>query len=173
MRDTLPTLLRPRRATDADGSGVGRLIAAVFAEYDGCLFVEDEFPELAAIATHFEARGGAMWVAPEADGAIAGSIAVAPTQMTSPAAFQLFKFYVARAHRGGGLAGTLFDLAYERARAAGATTLELWTDTRFTRAHAFYRRRGFVFTGAERDLRDVSASREYHFRLTIPPAAST
>ena len=34
--------------------------------------------------------------------------------------------------------------ATEHARAAGAAELKLWSDTRFTRAHAFYERAGYT-----------------------------
>jgi ribosomal protein S18 acetylase RimI-like enzyme len=53
--------------------------------------------------------------------------------------------------------------ATEHARVAGATELKLWSDTRFTRAHAFYEKLGFVRAGAIRVLNDLSNSLEYAY----------
>ena len=52
-----------RNAVDADGDSIARLIASVFDEYDGCPFVSDDFPELAAPASHYERRSGRLLVA--------------------------------------------------------------------------------------------------------------
>ena len=55
-------LIRP--AVDADGPALADLIRAVFAEYEDCPFVAEEFPELARPATHYGAgKGGVLWVA--------------------------------------------------------------------------------------------------------------
>jgi putative acetyltransferase len=49
------------------------------------------------------------------------------------------------------------------AHARDARRLELWSDTRFTRAHAFYAKAGFARTGETRFLDDVSRSWEARF----------
>ena len=149
--------LRP--AVDADGDRLARLIAACFAEYDGCVFDRGEFPELDAIARHFATAGGRMWVA-EAAGALVASLGVRP----APAAgVELLKVYVARPWRGSGLAASLLDTALAFARDRGASRFELWSDTRFTRAHAFYEKHGFRRTGERRFLADLSDSWEDRF----------
>ena len=51
----------------------------------------------------------------------------------------------------------------ERAKARGARTIELWSDTRFERAHRFYEREGYVKQAATRFLHDVSNTEEYQF----------
>ncbi|MFP4127359.1 MAG: GNAT family N-acetyltransferase [Alphaproteobacteria bacterium] len=149
--------LRP--AVDADGPRLAQLIAACFAEYDGCVFDRREFPELAAIARHFAAAGGHIWVA-EAAGALVASLGVRPAPGDG---VELLKVYVARPWRGSGLAPTLLDAALAFARDRGATRLELWSDTRFTRAHAFYEKHGFRPTGERRFLADLSDSWERRF----------
>ncbi|WP_029349913.1 GNAT family N-acetyltransferase [Bosea sp. 117] len=155
--------LRP--ATDADGDGVAALIAGCFAEYEGCLFDRAaEFPELDAIASHFAARGGTIWVA-DREGSVVGSLAVAPTE--EPGTVELFKMYLTREVRGRGLAAGLLGHAVGFARARGAGTVRLWTDTRFTDAHRFYERHGFVRAGEPRPLNDISASWEYPYRRRL------
>lgn len=164
-----------REATDADGDAIAALIAAAFAEYEGCVFDRAaEFPELDAIASHFAGRGGTIWVAEDANGVI-GSMALAPTKDADapPGGHEIFKVYVARPARRRGVARTLFDTAHAAARAAGAPEIRLWTDTRFTDAHRFYERCGFVRVGAARECHDLSATWEYAYRLPLGATAGS
>jgi GNAT superfamily N-acetyltransferase len=136
------------------------LIGACWAEYPGCVMdVDGEVPELRALASYFLQSGGAVWAA-EADGVIVGMVATRPL---GEGAWEICKMYVAAAHRGGGLAVALIDAAEAHARAAGATRMQLWTDTRFERAHRFYEKRGYVRQEGVRELHDLSNSVEYHY----------
>jgi putative acetyltransferase len=149
-----------RPARDEDGDGLADLIAACFREYPGCLFDRAlEFPELYAIASHFAARAGAIWVA-ELGTRIVGSLAVRPA---GEGAVELLKVYVAEEVRGTGLALRLLAEAERFAAAVGVRRIELWSDTRFTRAHRFYEKHGFVRTGERRFLADISDSYEDRF----------
>ncbi|WP_131834020.1 GNAT family N-acetyltransferase [Ancylobacter aquaticus] len=161
-----------RPATDADGDAIAALIAAAFSEYEGCVFDRAaEFPELDAIASHFSARGGTIWVA-EADDSVIGSMALAPAKdEDAPAGgLEIFKVYVAQAARRRGVARALFDTALDAARAAGAPEIRLWTDTRFADAHRFYERCGFTREGPARECHDLSATWEYLYRLPLGAA---
>ncbi len=155
-------IIRP--ATDGDGPALARLIATVFAEYPGCLFIDEEFPELAAPASHYAGQGGTLMVA-ERDGEVIGSLAVVMTPVAGLA--ELFKVYVAADARGTGLARHLFNEGLAHARARGADGLILWTDTRFERGHAFYEKLGFRREPVTRYLADESASWEYCFRRPL------
>ncbi len=160
----MPTL-RPaiRAGRDADADGFIALIGACWAEYPGCVMdVDGEVPELRALASYFATKGGALWAA-EAGGEIVGVVGVAP----GDGFWEICKMYVARAHRGSGLARDLLNRAETFAREAGAARLELWSDTRFERAHAFYERRGYVRAGAIRVLNDLSNSLEFHFSKPV------
>lgn len=171
VTDVTDFLIRP--ASDDDGDAIAALIAAAFSEYEGCVFDRAaEFPELDAIASHFSARGGAVWVAQGAGGVI-GSMALAPTRDADapPGGHEIFKVYVARAARRRGVARALFATALAAARAAGAPELRLWTDTRFTDAHRFYERCGFTRAGAARECHDLSLTWEYAYRLPLAGAA--
>ncbi|MCO4053589.1 MAG: GNAT family N-acetyltransferase [Bosea sp.] len=183
--------IRPVR--DGDGEAVASLIMACFAEYPGCQFSWDEFPELREPARWASARGTRMHVAEDGAGAIIGCICAtpallapallapallapheagaAPADAAAPMAVgrftELHKFYVASAHRGRGLAQRLAGLVLDAAREAGSDGVMLWTDSRFTRAHSFYARLGFVRQPPTRRLHDISDTTE-HLWLLAP-----
>jgi hypothetical protein len=45
----------------------------------------------------------------------------------------------------------------------GAGEVQLWSDSRFTDAHRFYQQRGYTRMGPDRELGDLSRTREHHF----------
>ncbi len=150
--------LRPGR--DSDAADFIALIGACWAEYPGCVMdMERENAELFALASYYADKGGALWAA-EADGAIVGMVGVAPLDGGN---WEIGKVYVDAAHRGSGLALTLVTAAETYARAAGATESKLWSDTRFSRAHRFYEKLGYVRAGPIRVLSDLSHSLEYAY----------
>lgn len=158
MTAPLAPILRP--ACDEDGPAIAAVIATCFAAYPGCLFEPAEFPELAAIASHFSARNGALWVAAHGS-RVVGSLAVAATP--DPAVYELSKVYLLPPERGAGVASRMLGIAEAFASAQGARRLRLWTDTRFVEAHRFYRRRGFAPIAVRRRLADVSDTWEFAF----------
>ena len=156
--------LRPVR--DEDGTAVADLVAACFAEYEGCLFSWDEFPELKAPAAWAAERGTRFWIAAVQGGEIAGCICATPEAggQKAESTVELHKFYVAAHLRGSGLAHALVAKAFDLAQETGASAIVLWTDTRFTRAHGFYEKHGFVRQAGSRRLMDISDTTEFHYR---------
>lgn len=153
------SMLRTGRDDDADT--YIQLIGDAWAEFPGIIFdVDGELPELRALASHYAALGGALWLAETG----LGMIATRP--LREDQAWEIGRMYVARAARGTGLAQHLLATAEAHARAAGAGRMILWTDTRFEAAHAFYEKAGYVRQGAIRILDDLSKSLE--FRYTKP-----
>ena len=161
-----PPTITIREATDADGPALAALIAGVLSEYDNCLFVPAEFPELAAVASHYARHGGCIWVA-EQDGRLCGSFAVAMTH--EPGVAEFFKVYLAKEVRGRGVAGKLFALALAHARRQGARLITLWSDSQFHDGHRFYERLGFVRGPGVTALHDASGTLQYNFRLALEP----
>lgn len=152
-----------RSARDEDSAGVIALIAAVFAEYPGCVLdVDLEEPELRAPATSFDG----FWVLeteppPPGEGPrIVGCIGLG---LHGAGLAELKKLYLPRELRGRGLGARLVAHVEREAQRRGATHIELWTDTRFTTAHAVYRRLGYVATGTQRELHDLSETVEDHY----------
>lgn len=158
MADVLTPKIRP--AMDGDAEGLISLIENCWSEYPGCVMdVDGEVPELRCIATSFAARSGAFWVA-EREGRIVGSVGVAPSDFET---VELFKMYVAASERRRGLASALHDLAERFADELDAACFELWSDTRFIEAHAFYQAKGWRKTGESRELHDLSNTVEWRF----------
>lgn len=165
--DPLPTLhgLLIRPALDRDSAAAAALVARIWSDYPGCVFDADEEDDLRAIASHYAAKGGAFWVVEDGQGQLVATVAIAPTPMAT--GMVLHRLYVERAARRQGLASRLLEFAEGAARRRGAGFVELWSDTRFTEAHAFYARHGYVLMPGERALRDASDSYEFHFRKRL------
>jgi len=148
--------LRP--GSDQDAETYIRLIGDAWAEFPGVVFdVDGELPELRALASHFTAMGGAVWLAESGQGMIAAR------PLREDGAWEIGRMYVAKSARGTGLAQHLLATAEAHARAAGAERMVLWTDTRFEAAHAFYEKAGYVRQGAIRILDDLSKSLEFRY----------
>lgn len=163
MSTAAPPQIRP--VENRDGPDLARLIARIFSDYPNSPFVEAEFPELTAPRDHYVAKKrGAMWVV-EVDGVVVGSLAVCPTDRADTQ--EIYKVYLAHALRGSGLAQALLARAVAVARAAGATRIRLWTDTRFQAGHRFYEKAGFARKPVVRFLPDSTNAWEYCYVATL------
>ncbi|MBR0670194.1 GNAT family N-acetyltransferase [Neoroseomonas soli] len=150
-----------RAGKDSDAEGFIALIGGCWAEYPGCILdVDGEVPELRALATWFRGQGGTLWAA-EREGRLIGMIGTRP--LKEDGAWEICRMYVDAGARGAGLAADLLRTAETHARDAGAERMVLWTDTRFTRAHGFYEKHGYVRQGSIRILDDISHSLEFRY----------
>ncbi len=156
----MSAVIRPVRDSDADG--LIRLIDVCWSAYEGCILdVDAEEPQLRAMRSHFDALGGEYWVAEGADGLVAAGGGWAPA--ADPAGAELHKLYVLAELRRQGIARRLVAMAEAAARSRGSRFMELWSDTRFLEAHAFYEALGYRRTGRTRELNDLSDTTEFHF----------
>jgi N-acetylglutamate synthase-like GNAT family acetyltransferase len=159
--------LKIREARDDDAEQLIDLIEACYSEYDGCvLAVDEEVPELRAIASKHAEQGGRFWVA-ERNGELVGCAGLVPS---SNGTMELKKLYVAKDCRSNGLGARLCSLVEVEAVSRGASNIELWSDTRFKDAHRLYERRGYT-RGKTRELQDLSKSVEYYYRKDLSEAA--
>jgi GNAT superfamily N-acetyltransferase len=158
--------LRIVDARDEDGDAIAALIEPIFLEYEGVLFLREEFPELDAVATTFHDDGGRFWCAFRGNRLVGtvGYVAV-------PGGVQLRKLYVASSERGHGLGSRLCDLVEETVRAMGAPFIELWSDVKFVTAHRLYQKRGYVKGAHTRALHDASDTIEYYFKKELITAS--
>ncbi len=150
-----------RPAHDGDGWDVIALIAGCWSEYPGCIMdVHGECPDLLDPAGAYGRLGGQFWVATDRCGTVVATIGWRPLD---PARVELERLYVNPRWRRQGLANTLADLVEQAAIERRARQIELWSDTRFENAHRFYEARGYVRTGPDRALGDLSHTREHHY----------
>ncbi len=148
-----------RDARDEDGDALIALIEACWADYPGCfLDVDGDNPELRRFASHYSGKGGRAWIA-ELSCKVVGSAAVEPASDGA----HIQTLYVDPAMRRRGLARSLIALVEEQAMRMSAPIIDLWTDTRFTEAHAFYERLGYQRQPGTRCLNDASHSVEVNF----------
>ena len=148
-------MIRPGR--DGDAAGFIALIGRCWADYPGVvLHVDAEAPELRALASYYAGLGGGLWVW----GDVEAMVGVRPRD---GGLWELCKVYVHPARHGTGVAQRMVGVAEGYAQVRGAARMELWTDTRFERAHRFYEKLGFVRGGEPRALGDLCGSWEYHY----------
>lgn len=152
MTDRTPvrTELAIRRAANTDSDGVIALIDSVLREYGDRVHLEKADRDLTEIESTYN---GAFWVLCDGE-KVLGTVAIT-CDAQSPEVCFLKRLYLSRTLRGTGWGERLLERAIDAARDAGHTRMHFWTDIRFTRAHAFYERRGFVSDGRTRTLDDA------------------
>ena len=147
-------------------AGVLALISGVFAEYDLTFDPAGYDADLTRIADAYQRSGGAFWVF-EDDGAVVGTVGVAPI---SPAEVEIKRLYLHAALRGRGIGRLLVEHAIGWAVARGYTRVRLWSDVKFTRSHVMYERLGFSRIGI-RSCDDLDRSHEYGFEKPLSSLA--
>lgn len=160
--------LRPIRREDEPA--VFTLIDSCYRQYGLVLNLEDECEQhLRDPGGYFRGHGGEFWVVDAGGGVIIGTAALYLHQDRSPPVAELKSMYVDASRRRQGLGSRLTRMVMEEARRAGCRDMELWSDTRFTAAHAMYESLGFRRIG-RRDLADSNNSAEFGFRRELGPA---
>jgi putative acetyltransferase len=153
-----------RDGADGDSWDVIGLVAACWSEYPNCVLdVDGEVPYLRAVASAFAGWGGRFWVAEDGGRAVA-CVGCAPGG--TPDELELRMLYVGRRWRKRGLGERLAALVEAEAEARAATSIVLWSDTRFEDAHRLYERLGYT-RGPTRELHDLSKTVEYQFRKAL------
>jgi GNAT superfamily N-acetyltransferase len=94
------------------------------------------------------------WVDGEPAGIAAGKVDSPGEEFAVPGGWQLVGMWVDPAVRGTGVASALVEAVARHAASQGAATLVLWVTEVNDRARSFYRRLGFVPTGASQPVRE-------------------
>lgn len=153
---------RPVEQKDKDA--IIRLIDSIFREYGDRLCLDDADRDLLDLSAHYEQDA---FMVLEDDGRIVGTVALkrAPDR---PHTGYLRRMYLAPTLRGSGHADRMTKWALQKALELGMTRVEFWTDTRFERAHAFYRKIGFQTDGTVRTMHDGwEPYDEYFFAIDL------
>lgn len=154
-----------RPVKDADADGLIKLVGDCFSEYEGVIIdLEDLDKDLKAYETYLQEQEGEGFVAIAEDGELVASVACAPSGEDS---FELKRLYLSARLRGSGMGLQLLHLVEGVARQRGATIMDAWSDTRFTRAHRFYEREGYAKQAETRELHDISETVEFYFKKQL------
>ena len=157
--------LRPAQPGDRDA--IMALIDSVLREYGDQLFIEGADADLLDIDAHYKHQGG-HFVVLDDGGRIRGTHALRPLQ-GRPGICNVYRLYLDPDLRGGEWGEHLMQWAIDTAREHGFHRIEFWSDTRFTRAHAFFKRLGFRRDGRTRDMDDGAFPyREYFYFMDAP-----
>jgi len=157
-----PAIPGLRPVCDDDAEALYALIGGCFDEYrdQGVVMDRDGIDsDLEAWASSLTATGGEGWVVDHVDGGLAASIGYGLDGDIG----EIKRLYMRTDMRGQGLADRLLALVEDAVRTRSGRRMMLWSDTRFTRAHSFYRRWGYVQLPETRRLFDPSDTTEYQF----------
>lgn len=153
-----------RPATAADSDAIIALLDGIFREYGDRVCVEGSEADLKNLPAYYD--DGELMVL-EDEGRIVGTVALTPCDQR-PNVCWLKRMYLALELRGAGEAVKLVGWACDRTRRLGRTRIECWSDVRFERAHAFYRKMGFNDTGETRRMNDAyEPYEEFFFSLDL------
>jgi putative acetyltransferase len=156
--------LRPARLEDQ--AAIRALIDAIYHEYGDRLCLENADRDLLDIDSYYIKAGGAFVVLDDAGG-VRGTHAVLP-EATRAGVGVFRRLYLEAALRGGPRGAQLMRWAIDWARDHNMHRIEFWSDTRFTRAHAFFVRLGCQRDGRIRSMDDgCMPYQEYFFFLNL------
>jgi putative acetyltransferase len=156
-----------RLARSADRDAIMALIDTVLHEYDDRLWLQGADSDLLDIASHYMAKDGAFVVLDDA-GQIRGTHAVLPDPR-QPGVCYFRRLYLDAALRGSSWGTQLMQWTLDWARSHDMHRVEFWSDTRFTRAHAFFAKFGFQRDGRVRTMHDGwKPYQEYFYFLHVP-----
>jgi N-acetylglutamate synthase-like GNAT family acetyltransferase len=131
-------LIRPFKAADAED--VVKLVLSIQQQEFGVPITAHEQPDLLHVSAYYQSARGNFWVASD-NGSIVGTIGLLDV---GEAQGVLRKMFVARTHRGTGVAAGLLQTCLTWARMAGMTEVMLGTTDSMKAAHRFYEKWGFV-----------------------------
>ncbi|CAN5625360.1 GNAT family N-acetyltransferase [soil metagenome] len=154
--------MRIRPVIKRDIPQIIKLISDIWAEYDCILDTNIEEKYLLAPDVYFRQQDGEFWIVEE-DNKIFATVAI---MMLDEKTAELKSLYVHKNFRKQGLGEKLTELAINFARKKGRNKINLWSDTRFTKAHRLYERLGFERSG-KRELHDLNNSVEFGFKRKI------
>jgi GNAT superfamily N-acetyltransferase len=155
--------LRP--AVSRDAQDLFGLITLCFAQYPGCFTdPHDDLQDMLDPARSYSSLGGHFFVLEDEADRVCACVAV---DFPETGTAELHRLYVRPDWQGRGLGRSLVAHVEAVARASEAKRMILWSDTRFTNAHALYMKLGYQRGTTTRSLGDISASREFFFEKAL------
>lgn len=155
------TELRPAQKEDIPS--LLAIIGEVFQEYNFVYNAFDELPDFFDFEQIYLHTDNQLFVITEAERVVAcGGLKF--DEEKSP---NLTRIYVSVHARKRGYGIWMVTHICNLIRDMGFPEANLWTDTRFTKAHALYEKLGFKKTGNRRPLHDVNHSFEIEYRKSF------
>jgi len=141
------------------------LIDTIYHEYGYKIDLKGYDKDLTDIELHYHNYKGHFWLLVDKDKSLKGCIAV-KTDKGAKLKAEFKRFYLAKELRGKGYADRLFDMAIYWCKENNINEIIFWSDTKFTRSHGYYLKKGFLKTS----LRSIKNSKvpfeEYKFEMS-------
>jgi len=148
-----------RSYREEDKDRIIRLIDAIYREYGDRVHLGGSEADLNDIPAHF-ASGHFMVLDDGTD--VVATVGISPDRARTNVCW-LKRLYLNPVLRGTGEGARLLQWVVDTAQALEKTRIELWSDVRFERAHAFYRKHGFQREGVVRTMTDGWAPYDEYF----------
>ena len=165
-----------RLANIQDLNGISALIDSVLQEYGDHICLDGAEADLRDISSNYFDRDGMFWVLVKQDAEPNRSDMKSPiigchAALANPNQKHVCNFkrlYLAKPFRGTQWGHRLMQIAIDWATESGFERIEFWSDTRFHRAHHFFKKFGFQLSGQSRVMHDSHQPyEEYFFYLNI------
>lgn len=156
-----------RQANNEDADVIISLIDETYQKHGDKIWLEGYDSDLLDIEDNYFNNGG-HFVVLEKNGTIIGTHATQPINL--PEGLLTFRrLYLKPEYHGTEASHTLFKWAMDWAIKQQFKRVEFWSDTRYNRAHNFFKKYGFAKTGAIQHLEDApDPYSEYQFFLDLP-----
>ena len=164
-----------RFANNHDSPQIIALIDSVYGEYDDTVCLEGAEKDLLDIEGSYRHVGGEFWVLID-DEKVVGTHGALPCESETTEDLNVCQFkrlYLSKSLRGSQWGTRLMQVTIDWARDAGFERVEFWSDTRFERAHQFFKKFGFERDGRTREMFDgVDPYSEYFYFLDLQKKAT-
>jgi putative acetyltransferase len=142
-----------RKYQPQDRESIIKMIDYIYREYGDKIHLVGFDSDLLDIEGSY-LQSGDFWVEQASTGEIIACIAVKKSEQNgfNEQTALLKRFYIMPEYRGSGLAPKMHNTVVEWCRRYEIKQIYLWSDVRFTRAHAFYSKHGYK----RKDIRDMN-----------------
>ena len=159
--------MKLRPASNADSAAIVEIVNEAFRKVGDQVWLEGCDKDLSDVEGSYSQKGGAFVVL-EKEGDIIGTHATIPVD-PNHGLLTFRRLYLKTEYHGSEASRILFQWALDWAMEQTFKRVEFWSDVRFTRAHAFFKKFGFINTGEIRHMNDAQLPySEYRFFLDLP-----
>ena len=144
-----------------------RLIDGCYADHGDQVILSGDDRDLLDLDTHYRQAGGEFILLLDRNDRVVGCHAVLPL-IDKPHCCTFKRLYLHASLRGSGLGFALMQWAVNWAKNQRYKRIEFWSDTRFQRAHQFFRNQGFETEKTIRHLNDgIQPYSEFFFWMDL------